>query len=400
MAITIPPVVNEFANTVAGSPSDLWDVPTYFDSGFPAPAGVPVRPPLGFFNWLFWFCVKAARYLLSRGIVEWNTDETQYTPGSVVFNGDFYHWMLVNGGAATPGTSPDADTTNWSRLNTRDRANLADYGKEAGVWRNYRGQRRQGFDYWGFLNGNVVSWDEQWDDPALLSVVSPGFTNGARWTADLIAGTGSAVVEHEPQYTASSNNAYRLLGITSPTTGGRAQIQKLGGTETAVFTDDITVGMFWPFLLTVGASTNCTFVMGFNAGNTNVDNLVNAVYVYKSPSDVNWQFISVSGGVASAPVDTGIIAGSGTLHRAGLVLSGANQVDAGGIAKAVLIVDGSIVGSITTHLPYTTGGAGAGLPLSPIFGAVTTATASQRELLIGPVRYRQNMFPGDVGVVG
>jgi hypothetical protein len=399
MAITAPPVVDEFANTVAGTPSDLWDVPTYLDSGFPAPAGVPVRPPLGFFNWLFWFLTKGIRYFMSRGLPQWISGETEYTPGSVVFNGDFYHWMLVNGGTATPGTNPDADTTNWSRLNMRDRANLADYGKEAGVWRNYRGQRRQGFDYWGNLNGNVVSWDEQWDDIALLSVTTAGQTDGARWSANLIAGTGSAVVEHQPQYTAGSNNGYRFLGITAPTTGGRAEIQRNGAGFTAVFTDDITVGMFWPFLLTVGATTNCTFIMGFNAGNTHVDNLANAAYVYKSPTDTNWQFVSVSGGVASSPVDTGIAASSGTVHRAGLVLEGANQVDSGGIAKAKLLIDGSIVGTITTHLPYTTGGAGAGLQLSPIFGSVTTATASERELLVGPVRYRQNMFPGDVGVV-
>ncbi len=397
MAIMRPVVADPFANAASGSPDIA--VPTYMGTGFPAPAGVPVKPPRGFINWLFNWCMQAGRYLLSRGVSDWDSTETQYTPGSVAFNNDFYWWMLMNGGAATTGTRPDADTANWSRLNWRDRANLGDYNKEAAVWRNYRGRRRSGVDYWGFLNGNVISWDEIWDDPAFVSVTATGQTNGAHWYFDTTGGGGGGgnLAEYAPQYTAGSNNGFPFLSLSSYTGGGRNEVQRHMGT--AVFTDDIEAGMFWPFLLTVGATTNCTFIMGFNAGNTHVDNIANGAYVYKSPSDTNWQFVSVSGGVASSPVDTGIVASSGTVHRAGLVLSGANHADAGGVAKAVLIIDGSIVGTITTHLPYTTGGAGAGLQLSPIFGIVTTATASARELLIGPVRYRQNMFAGDVGVV-
>ncbi len=399
MSITRPVVANPFANAASGTPDIA--IPTYLDSGFPAPGGVPVKPPRGYFNWLFNWAMQAGRYLLSRGISEWDATETQYTPGSVVLNNDFHHWALMNGGTATTGTRPDADTTNWARLNVRDRANLADYGKEAGVWRNDRGQRGDGFDYWGFFNGNTVGWDEQWDEPELQFINSTGATFSRRWwfRTDGSGVLGGILSSNNPQYVTAVEGS-RLLAITWIPTGGAADIQLRSNMYTAVFNDDITAGMFWSFMLPPSTpSTNCTFVMGFNAGGTRVGSITNGAYLYKTPGDVNWQFVTVSGGVSSSPVDTGIVAASGTVHRGALVLTGANRVDLGGVAKAVILIDGTIAGTITTHLPYTTGGAGAGLPLSPVFGIVTTATASPIELRIGPVRYRQNIFPGDVGVV-
>ena len=81
----------------------------------------------------------------------------------------------------------------------------------------------------------------------------------------------------------------------------------------------------------------------------------------------------------------------GDFHTAGIVLVGANQSD-DSVARALLYVDGALVGDITAYLPYT---AGSGLPLSPIFGVLTSAGASTIDLLVGPVRYRQSMFAGD-----
>ena len=85
---------------------------------------------------------------------------------------------------------------------------------------------------------------------------------------------------------------------------------------------------------------------------------------------------------------------SGAVHRLGLVLVGANQSD-DSTARALLFIDGALVANVTSNLPLTTGGAGAGLPLSPIMGVNTTTGASVTEFYVGPMRYRQNMMAGD-----
>lgn len=265
------------------------------------------------------------------------------------------------------------------------------------AFRNARLQTRFGVDHFGFPNGNLISWDENWSDNALQTVTANGNTVASRWTFHSDGGpvSGGNLHSQPPQYTSSDNNGSRFLTIGSVPGGGRADIQLNAAWWSTVFTDDITVGMFWSFEVPPTASANCTFVMGFTSDFQPANAITDGCYIFKTPTDTNWQLKCVSvGGGGFTTIDTGIPAASGSFHRAALVLVGANQSD-DSTARALLFIDGAIVGDITAHLPYTSGGAGAGLPLSPIFGVVTAAGASTIELRVGPVRYRQSMYAGD-----
>jgi hypothetical protein len=216
-----------------------------------------------------------------------------------------------------------------------------------------------------------------------------GDTVGRRWTytnqGDTLHGT---ILGHGPQYTVGDNDSFRFAGFSSIPTGGSGYIQLNPSSRTAVFTDNVTVGMFWTFLVPPTASAGVTFLMGFNCNGQAIYSINDGAFLFKRPTDTNWMFETVSGGSPSIAVDTGIPAASGDEHTAAIVLVGANQSD-DSVARALIFIDGNLVGNITTNLPYSSGGA---LPLSPILGTSSTATASDIELLVGPVRFRSSMF--------
>lgn len=390
MAIARPPVANAFANTVAGTPSDFWDVPATYDAGFTAPGGVPVKPNLSDINWLMWFATLGVRHAVSRGISPWDATETEYTVGSVVYRPIGKLFMLM--GSATTGTAPETDVPNWFPLNVLDRGRYIDYATPAAAWKNYVGQVRAAIDHFGFPNSDIIQWDDAWNDPETGSVINTaGDHSFGRWEfwTDGNGSGGGNLASHNPQYTAGDNNNFRLLGIGSTPAGGRADLQLRPSHVTGVFTDDITVRVDWRFLLPPTARANCTFIMGFTSGFQPSNGITDGAFIYLRPSDTTWQFQSISAGLSSS-VDTGVAAGSGLLHRASIILVGANQAD-DGAPRGIAIIDDASVANVTARLPYTAPGAGSGRPLSPIFAVNTSATASAIDLLIGPVRYRQSV---------
>lgn len=111
MAIVKPPISDPFASnpTTQANPV-LFAAPSFMFDGYTAPGGNPEIPALGHHNFLFWYGMQSGRYHQSRGLPEWDTDETEYTaPALVTFAG--IPWILF--GAATPGTDPASDPTNW-----------------------------------------------------------------------------------------------------------------------------------------------------------------------------------------------------------------------------------------------------------------------------------------------
>ncbi len=113
--VTKPPVTTDvFADSASGSPDIA--PPTYMSTGFPLTAGPgsqPVKPPRGFINWLFNYCMAGVRYLFQRGITDWDSAEDGYVTGAAVQDtGNI--WRLV--GSATTGTAPHLDQGNWAPL--------------------------------------------------------------------------------------------------------------------------------------------------------------------------------------------------------------------------------------------------------------------------------------------
>lgn len=107
---TKPAKRNSWANAVSISPDIAESV--YVDTGFPAPAGVPVVPTRGEFNFEFHRHDEGMNSIFQRGILAWDTNETDYVAGSAVVRGsDGKVYVLF--GTATPATSPQTDRGNW-----------------------------------------------------------------------------------------------------------------------------------------------------------------------------------------------------------------------------------------------------------------------------------------------
>jgi hypothetical protein len=122
MAVTKPIVSPIWANAVS-SPPDI-DVPSYINTGWPAPGGIPVIPPRGYDNWLNQYAMRGVRYHSSVGLPEWDAAEDQYVPGSVVRDTDGVFYVLV--GTATTGVAPSADQQNWTPFGTGRRPEMGD----------------------------------------------------------------------------------------------------------------------------------------------------------------------------------------------------------------------------------------------------------------------------------
>src|SRR3990172_2930373 len=108
---TKPPIKTIWGSTAMTSP-DMAE-PTYLSTGFPAPAGVPVKPPRGFVNWLFNYVMNGVLYLARRGISDWDALET-YVVGDKVIDTDLRTYEMIATVAA--GTAPQLDPTHWSRV--------------------------------------------------------------------------------------------------------------------------------------------------------------------------------------------------------------------------------------------------------------------------------------------
>jgi hypothetical protein len=401
MAITRPPVTDIWANTAAGSPDIA--TPTYFDTGFPAPGGVPVKPPRGFMNWLFKWTTQAGRYLLSRGVSDWDATEDQYSSGSIVrrlFVGVGTYWVCV--GTPTTALAPESDLTNWQLWLSSPIATAGAYNQDIFAWRNEVQQRRFSISHPGFPTGNFVQWQELWDGPDAYwqqdNIVN---VNLGRWHLGCPGGGGFESAN--PHYATLGNglidfynDGYRFLRVKSTTSAvggtpgsGTTSINPATGCYTTVFGDDTTIAMEWTFGMPTGSNqSNLTYVMGLVCNGEPLNAINNGAYFAADASDGHWYYITKGGGLNTTNL-SGVLRAEGTTHRAAIVLMGKNQSgDAAG--KAVFLIDGETIATVATTLPY-------GLPIGPAFGVrASSNTAPGGEMLVGPVRFSHSQAPGDV----
>jgi hypothetical protein len=190
-AVTKPSVVDPFANTVAPGPSDLFAPPSYMDSGFPAPGGDPVKPPLGFFNWLFNYATNGIRYLSAFGIPTWDAAETEYAVGSTIRSTDGFIYELV--GTATTGTAPHLDLANWFRKANNPRALIGQYATEVQKFLNAKRQAGSFVNHQGIVDGELLEWDENWPYALTTPLAGPAATRFANWNYLLRAAAGATI---------------------------------------------------------------------------------------------------------------------------------------------------------------------------------------------------------------
>jgi hypothetical protein len=396
-----PPVVNPFGNTVAGTPSDLWKVPTYLDSGFPAPAGVPVKPPLGFFNWLFWFLTMGVRYLLTRGVADWDASEDSYSTGAFVQATDGKIYKLT--GTATAGTQPQSDLSNWQLWVASPIAAIAQYASEIWAWKNENRQRVFGVSPEGLPAGCYDDWFENWmgADSAPINTGTGNFFGA--WNYRVITTASSPL----PSASVQAPGAYAADLTTNPL-GPLLALYAFGATPGL---DLAVIESRKPYI----KATNSVLVMdariclaknggsgvkesgtGFSIGlgdgtlasgaNTSQDPpSVYGAWLKVGNGDTTWQVVTKNGGTASG-ADTGIAISADSPIRYRIVVIGNNATN-DFTPKVLHIVNGALVANHPINL--------VGSMLSPFF----RATAGQGEsmvLKVGRVRIQARLELGDV----
>lgn len=386
MAVPTPPVTDVFANIVAGTPSDLWDVPTFFDEGFPAPSGVPVVPELGNFNWLFWFASIGVRYLVSRGVPPWNSTETQYTAGSMVLDTDrrFY----VCRGSATTGTHPSADAGNWYPLTMLDRVPNAgsggDWVTKIAQWLSPIGLRQFAINRWGLPEGAFYKHKEMWTPFVNWGAISLGGSGIQLPWSFFGVGAASALVSHNAGVVSGQNASNTAPSLELVIDGGAVNNSIVAIREqlSRMSADSIMIADFESSF--VNDITNYSFIMGFASLGSSINSIVAGAYFFSSPGTPNWQCKTVSSGSTSA--DSGIAVVVGVPHSFRVTLIGSNSDD-GVVARALFYIDGALVANAVINVPTSSGSPSVGGVVAG--GWLSGSTGANKSMVLGPQEYTQ-----------
>lgn len=405
MAVARPPVVNAFANTVAGTPSDFWDVPVTYDAGFTAPGGDPVKPELSDFNWLFWLVTLGIRHLVSRGIPPWDTTETEYTLGSVVFRSPGLFFVLM--GTATTGTNPEADPGNWFPLNVLDRGISGQYTVPVAAWRNFLGNRGAIVDHQGFFGGRVLSIDENWLPVLPSSIGTHGngiFPPNSNWAYLLHGSSGGQTVTMDGGSSDSSLISRPWGPLLQLATGGAS-----GGGTAAIEGQWALIRMaqaafsisfdFAVSSLGSGApASSSSFAFGLSDGSiqSNVsDALFNSggsspqpigVALYAQGNGNPWvNYINLTGTPVTGATST--LLATDVVHRVRWDILGTASAD-DGTAKVITYIDGAIAAT-------SPGVSFSGQGFRPFFRMSSSAN-DLNSLCIGPLQIRARLYAGDI----
>jgi hypothetical protein len=394
-----PPVVNPFGNTVAGTPSDLWKVPTYLDSGFPAPAGVPVKPPLGFFNWLFWFLTMGVRYLLTRGVADWDASEDSYSTGAFVQATDGKIYKLT--GTATAGTQPQSDLSNWQLWVASPIAAIAQYASEIWAWKNENRQRVFGVSPEGLPAGCYDDWFENWmgADSAPINTGTGNFFGAWNYRVITTASSPlpSAYVQAPGAYASdlTTNPFGSLLALYAFGEAPSADLAIVESRKPFVkVTDSVLVMETRICLARNGGSgvkeSNSGFAVGFGDGtlvsgsNTGTDvPCAYGAWIRSNGSDTNWEVFTKDGSTVDASLGPAFAVDTPVRWR--VVIVGANA-PADLTPRVLHFINGILVANHAVNL--------VGKMLSPFF----RATATQGESLVlkaGRLRLQARLDLGD-----
>lgn len=410
-SVSKPLVVDPFANGVAPGPSDLFDAPSYMDSGFPAPSGVPVRPPLGFFNWLFNYCTNGIRYLCALGISTWDASETEYATGSIV-RGPTTGYVYVCTGTPTTGLSPESDATNWSICAAPFAAAGAVWNRAISVWRNRKQQSRAIISHAGFVEGKVLKWHESWDATAPNKTT---VTNGnwfGRWTytiaGDPAGGTVTPSMPNSgpPMFSPGSNVNARTRGIYLLTNsiGTTDSAQEVEAPGQLILDADTCVTMQWDAIMLGGSpvgtaaedtagiiTTSLQGASGTTLSNAPFGAWFDLTYNPSGPTYLHCRWQGASGGLGD--FNTTMIIGN-QRHRFRIEIYGANVSDDGS-PRVLFYLDGTLLTNQVVDFTNATGTAVSAVA-TPFFRHDATQGSLWHH--VGPVDFNANTWAGDVQI--
>lgn len=295
---------------------------------------------------------------------------------------------------------------------------LSNWAKPVLAFRNALTHRRFAIDHQGFPAGQIIAWDENWDDAsspvADLTISSSGLL-GSRWTYRVINGPGggglylgiSGASHAGSAVPYPSSNVYMLV----PTVGGpvvsvtavqRAippiALETAGGTAISMHWDQMTGitglnnssgGQVAMGIGTLGVTGTNSNVFGVTGGL----NPVGAAFVggqqVGSSNPNNWRAYLNNNGTPQL-FDTGIDSNTPNVRRRFRIDVIGAAVSDDAIARVMFWIDGALVKSAAIDL--TNGGTGIELsPFLRLWGEGGTVGSN-----FGPVRFRANLWPGDV----
>jgi len=295
---------------------------------------------------------------------------------------------------------------------------LSNWAKPVLFFRNALLQRRFGIDHQGFPGGQIIGWDENWDDNSAqvadLTISSSGLLGG-RWTYRVINGPGGGGLYLGPSGASHaggtvpypSSNIYMLV----PTVGGpvvsvtsvqRAippvALETAGATGISMHWDQGTTitglnnssgGQVSMGLATLGVTGTNSNVFGVSGGL----NPIGAAFVggqqVGSTNPNNWRAYLNNNGTPQL-FDTGVDSNTPNVRRRFRIDIYGAAVSDDAIARVLFWIDGNLVKSAAIDL--TNGGTGIELsPFLRLWGEGNTVGSN-----FGPVRFRANLWPGDV----
>lgn len=368
MAIVKPTVQ---ATPFADAGSKVAPTGGFLTNGFPSLALVT----RGFLNWAINKSDNAIEYFMTHGISDWDAAEGGYAVGAMVrLNGDV--WVAF--GSPTVGVTPSADTTVWAKWLGSPIAASLGLRAEIWAWRNARRQRRWGLNHLGFPGGWIVQWDENWD-----RTVAGTFGSDLAWS-EVHAGGTSAVSIVAPDSSLSPLFPHVSLLSSAATAGNQAYMHRTH--PLCMMSASTQISLSAPVLLTApaGASNNALVIMGLVSLADTPNSVSFGTFLVKGQGDANWV-----GGSGESIGFTSIVPPSASVwQRMEIQLSG-SAVSDDATSRADFLIDGQYVGSVAS--PISNGNA-----IVPMFGMQTQTVGSIPTLHVGPVRYRQGMFSGDV----
>jgi hypothetical protein len=356
MRVPKPPIFDPFANDPGTqADSDLFNEPVYLGQGFPAPAGVPVRPPLGYFNWLFFQTTAAARYLFQRGIADWDATEPNYSAGDIVRYVDNKFYVCT--GTPTTGTNPTADPNNWQLWLASPIAVASSWAQQIWGWRNAKQQRGSVINHQGIVDGRILTIEEDWIGG---DSHGPAAANGAwfgRWNY-AIFNSGGHVFANAPATDLGGSPWGPRAGVTIidgafPFDQSAAVIEMrrafmLGGSPYIALETAFSVNPN-------GAGTLedlDTFALGFGDGtlissaSVSSDDVGTAApagaYLVKPNGETTWFAVSRSPGGAVSSTDTGVAYAANVSHRYRVEIIAASASD-DNTDRVIHSIDGAVI---------------------------------------------------------
>jgi len=377
---TKPPVRDAWARDAVGSP-DIEEA-VYVDTGFPAPGGTPVVPLRGNVNHEFNRYDTGLIYLMQRGIADWDTNETDYDDGDIVrYLGKFY----VATGTPAGGVNPVANPAYWWPWLASPVATASAWASRIWSYYNARKITRFAIDHGGFDAGQITGFDESWDQMPTIGLSGPDFKG--RWEITGTTGAGAQPLQAGSSLFLGAAQMFAMMDISGTAGVAGEQIIFKHKFHPAQAKDDIQIALSFP--VAVGVLADLNAIVGLTDGSA-FPSPQSGVYFAKGAT--NWQAVTVRDGSATS-TDTGIAVTVNVFYRMRIDLYGGGASD-DTIARALFFIDGALVANHTANLPM----GGTDLDLMTTFGLYNTGThGSPPHLYVGPVKYRQNMWAGDVG---